>query len=116
MLIDGGYARVGDESFMSKVDHDLRVRTQAQNNRDYEEECDALADEMRKMLPFEEARDLPEPELTKRTIPITLKGPKTPLHSHIYMCLHHARADSKKVTVETNSVNSILLEANPQVG
>ncbi|KAG4078989.1 hypothetical protein HA402_001644 [Bradysia odoriphaga] len=114
ILIDEGFARTADENFMSKVDHDLRVRTQAKNDSHYEEQCDIIADEMRKMMPFEEEYDLEEPDNSKRHIQVTLKGPKSPLQSTIYTCLHQAKSQSKKVVIEQNSVNSILLEANPQ--
>lgn len=99
---------------MSKVDHDLRIRTQAANNSHIEDECDIIADEMRKMMPFEEDEEIVEPDDSKRHITIRLNGPKSPLQSTIYMCLHQ-RSDSKKIVIEQSSVNSILLEANPQV-
>lgn len=115
ILIDEGIARTADENFMSKVDHDLRVRTQAIKSSHFEDECDAVVDEMRRMLPFEEECDVKEPpDMTKRHIVITLKGPKSPLESCIYSCLNMAKSQSKKVGIETNSVNSVLLEASPQ--
>lgn len=114
ILIDEGLARTADENFMSKVDHDLRVRTQAKNDSQFEDHCDHIADEMRKMMPFEEVYDVKEPT-SNRHIQVTLKGPKSPLQSTIYTCLHQAKSQSKKVAIEQQSVNSILLEANPQV-
>lgn len=100
---------------MSKVDHDLRVRTQATRSNDVEEECDAVAEEMRKMMPFEEECDVKEPDMSKRNNTVTLRGPKSPLESSVYSCLHQAKSQMKKVGIEPNSVNSVLLEANPQV-
>lgn len=115
ILIEEGFARTADENFMSKVDHDLRARTQAKNDTNYEDQCDYIAEEMRKMMPLEEVYEVKEPDASKRHIPVTLKGPKSPLQSTIYSCLHQAKTQSKKVGIEQNSVNSILLEANPQV-
>ncbi|KAJ6634101.1 putative ATP-dependent RNA helicase spindle-E, partial [Pseudolycoriella hygida] len=54
ILIDSGFCRTADEDFMSKLDHDLRVKTQASNSSRFEDECDAIADEIRRMLPAEE--------------------------------------------------------------
>lgn len=115
ILIDEGFARTADENFMSKVDHDLRVRTQAKNDGQYEDQSEMIADEMRKMMPLEEEYDVKEPDASKRHIQVTLKGPKTPLNSTIYTCLHEARNHAKNIVIEQHSVNSILLEANPQV-
>lgn len=115
ILIEEGFARTADENFMSKVDHDLRIRTQSTQSNHFEDECDAVAEEMRKMMPFEEECDVKEPDMSKRHIAVTLKGPKSPLESNIYTCLHMAKSQSKKVMIEPNSVNSVLLEANPQV-
>lgn len=114
-LIDEGYARTADENFMSKVDHDLRVRTQAMKSSHFEDECDAVAEEMRRMLPFEEECDVKEPDMSKRHNTVTLKGPKSPLESCIYSCIIQGKCNSKKVGIEPHSVNSVLLEANPQV-
>lgn len=100
---------------MSKVDHDLRIRTQAMKSSHFEDECDAIAEEMRKMMPSEEDCDVKEPDQSQRTILVRLTGPKSPLESNIYACLHRARAQCKKVVIEPHSVNSILLDANPQV-
>ncbi len=72
ILIDDGFARTADENFMSKVDHDLRVR--AQTKDDFHNELHIIEEEMRKMMPFEEACEIPEPEISKRHKCITLKG------------------------------------------
>lgn len=98
---------------MSKVDHDYRLQCQAMPNSRFEEECDAVADEMRRMLPFEEECEVKEPDMSMRHIPITLNGPKSPLEINIYSSLCGAK--TKKIGIEPQSVNSILLEANPQV-
>lgn len=115
ILIDEGFARTADENFMSKEDHDMRIRPQTTNNIDFEEECDVVEEEMRRMLPMDDAPEVEEPELSKRHIHVTLKGPNSPLESRIYGCMHQTRSQSKQIVIENSSVNSVLLEANPQV-
>lgn len=114
ILINEGFARTSDESFMSKLDHDQRIKTQGDVNRAMED-CDELEEEMLKMLPIEESGEVVEPDLSLRYLPVTLNGPNSPLETHLSSCLHQSRSISKAVIVDTHSVNSILLNANPQV-
>lgn len=115
ILIDEKYACTADENYMSKVDHELRERTQAMKSSHFEDECEAIEAEMRIMMPFEEECEVMEPDISSRHLTVQLQGPRCPLESNIYTCLHMGRT-SKKVTIEQQSVNSVLLEANPQVG
>lgn len=115
ILIDEGIARIAEENFMSKVNHDLRVRTQSMKSNQFEDESHAVADEMRVMMPFEELCEVEEPDMSKRHNTVTLKGPKSPLESGIHSCLYASHSQSRKVVIETQSVNSVLLETNPQV-
>lgn len=115
ILIDEGFARNADENFSSKVDHDLRIRTQKQNNSCFEEESDVVENEIRHMQSLEGAPEVNEPEMSKRHITVKLKGPESPLKSNMCSCLYQSRSQSKRIVIENNSVNSVLLEANPQV-
>lgn len=91
----------------------MRVRIQSGRNR-INDDCDGIAEEMQSMMPFEEAGEVKEPDMARRHITVTLSGPKSPLECEIYTCLHQAAKQSKRVTIESQSVNSIVLDANPQ--
>lgn len=114
-LISEGIARAADENFMSKLDHDQRIKCQEEIHIRFEEESDAMEEEMLKMLPIPRSCDVDEPGMQSRHISVTLKGPKSPLESDLLTCLHQSKTQSKKVIVDSHSVNSILLKANPQV-
>lgn len=115
ILIAEGFGKTADESFMSIGDHIMRKqiqeRTATRHNDD--EQLDAIEQEIRNMMTCEEECTVTEPANNLRHIVVPLNGPKSPFEVSIYSCLH--TATSKKVVVEPHSVNSILLEANPQV-
>ncbi|XP_037027912.1 probable ATP-dependent RNA helicase spindle-E [Bradysia coprophila] len=113
-LIGEGFARATDENFMSKLDHDQRIKKQKEIGGRYDDECDAMEEEMRKMMPIEEACETEEPNMSTRHITVTLNGPKSPLECELSSSLHQSKYQSKHVIVDTHSVNSILLKANPQ--
>ncbi|KAG4067051.1 hypothetical protein HA402_000042 [Bradysia odoriphaga] len=113
-LISEGVARATDENFMSKLDHDQRIKKQEEIGGRYDEECDMAEEEIRKMMPIEEACETEEPNMSTRHITVTLNGPKSPLESDLSSCLHQSKSQSNQVVVDTQSVNSILLKANPQ--
>ncbi|XP_012273782.1 probable ATP-dependent RNA helicase spindle-E [Orussus abietinus] len=107
LLIEKGHAERKEEDFMSRQNHELREQqadmTQEQRRKyeelQYDQTC--ISDKY---------ADPPERESCRSEV--TLKGPYSPLEIRL---LHLTSAGrTKRINIEWNSVNSILLDNNPE--
>lgn len=106
-LIKKGFAIPSEESYESKLNHDLRQTANELNlaqKRAYNKEQTELA--------YQQLRDV-GPVNTKDCISdIGLKGPYSPLETTLHSLMYASRG--KQVQIEWNSVNSVLLDTDPQ--
>lgn len=100
-LIDEGIAQDCEENYMSKMDHDMRIRKQCSGTAGN----DDLFENYNKTLPFVKA-----PENCR--LAVLLKGPYSPLETKVYSAMR--LGGLKSVTVENHSSNNILLDNDPQ--
>ncbi|XP_055923260.1 probable ATP-dependent RNA helicase spindle-E [Eupeodes corollae] len=112
ILVEKGLARKSDENFMSKTDHDLRMRKQSVAERIMQEDFSKQNEEyLRSIQPEVDLEiDPPPPELCLNNI--FLRGPFSPLEAKIFSATRVGAW--KGVHVERESVNSILVDADPQ--
>ncbi|XP_055626339.1 probable ATP-dependent RNA helicase spindle-E [Toxorhynchites rutilus septentrionalis] len=112
-LIRRKFAQYAEESYMSKLDHDLRERKQREISLDenYRMEVFRSAEMNQNATEEDELEDIAPPE-EKLRCRVVLSGPHSPLEtsaSSIIQC-----SVMKPVSIETESVNSVLLDSNPQ--
>lgn len=100
-MIDEGMAQECEENYMSKMDHDMRIRKQLSSTAGN----DDLFENYNKTIPFVKA-----PENCRRIV--LLKGPYSPLETKVYSAMR--LGGLKTVTVENHSSNNILLDNDPQ--
>jgi len=107
-LIDKGYAQEAEESYLSRMNHDVRVQ-----QIDMEPEARRVYDELHAHeTEFGRDADLEPPSRTECRTQVTLRGPCSPLEMKVY---NMTRAGiSRAVHIEWNSVNSVLLDSDPQ--
>ncbi|XP_005191065.1 probable ATP-dependent RNA helicase spindle-E [Musca domestica] len=112
LLVERKLARSSDENYLSKSDHDNRQRQQALSNRYLDEDqVRQKVEYLESILPKKD-KDIPPPPLTMCNKMIRLRGPFSPLETKIFSTV---RAGSwKSVEIERDSVNSVLLDTDPQ--
>ncbi|GBP03921.1 Probable ATP-dependent RNA helicase spindle-E [Eumeta japonica] len=106
-LVEKGLAQPADESYESKMNHDLRASAADLNiaqKRAYNREQIHQA--------FQAARELEPPSPRDCVTDTVLKGPFSPLESTVYSMMYGSQ--QKRVNIEWNSVNSVLLDTEPQ--
>ncbi|XP_072929910.1 probable ATP-dependent RNA helicase spindle-E isoform X2 [Epargyreus clarus] len=106
-LIAKGFAVPSEESYESKLNHDLRQTATELNmaqKRAYNKEQSELA-----FCPAQDAGPLNYKECVSDAY---LKGPFSPLETTIHNLMYASR--DKQVCVEGSSVNSVLLDTAPQ--
>ncbi|XP_061384451.1 probable ATP-dependent RNA helicase spindle-E [Danaus plexippus] len=106
-LLDKGYAVPCEESYDSKLNHDLREMATDLNlaqKRAYNKEQTELA--------FTQLREVEAPIYREYTSDVCLKGPYSPLEMSLHNLMYASR--NKQVLVEWSSVNSVLLDTEPQ--
>lgn len=110
ILVVKGYAQYSEENYMSKMDHDLRMRQQAIVNLN-DRKADIIEDYLRSMQPQNEIviDSLPSAKCKRK---LDLRGPFSPLESKVYAAIRIGTW--KTVIIEQDSVNSILLDSDPQ--
>lgn len=102
-LIDQGYAQPCEESYLSKENHEKReMYARSENFSTIVEEDDIE----------ENTYDLEAPDVTECNDKIHLKGPFSPLEMRVYGITNSSI--SKSVKIENVSVNTVLLDAEPQ--
>lgn len=107
-LIEKGYAQRADESYLSKVNHDLRVLQSGM-----ELETRRMYDDLQLHEIGFSKDTYPEPPSQKECrTKVTLRGPNSPLEMKLYNLTQVGM--SRMVHIEWNSVNSVLLDTEPQ--
>lgn len=106
-------AQTSEESYPSKQDHALRFY--AQNFLKKENEVDANSPPSQEVLDYLKEFYMnyyKPPPVDLCTKSITLRGPKSPLETKVYAAFRSA--EKKNVGIDRQSVNSILLDTDPQ--
>ncbi|XP_045453165.1 probable ATP-dependent RNA helicase spindle-E [Melitaea cinxia] len=106
-LLKRGYAISCEESYDSKLNHDLRQTATELNlaqKRAYNKEQTELA--------YSRLREIEAPSYKECVSDVCLKGPDSPLESIVHNMMYSSR--DKQVQIEWNSVNSVLLDTEPQ--
>ncbi|KAL4706344.1 hypothetical protein ACJJTC_016638 [Scirpophaga incertulas] len=106
-LLKRGYAIPSEESYDSKMNHDLRQMATELNmaqKRAHNREQVELA--------FKELQELEPPNNKDCYTDVCLKGPFSPLETKLHNLMYASR--EKTVHVEWHSVNSVLLDTSPQ--
>ncbi|CAK1583629.1 unnamed protein product [Parnassius mnemosyne] len=106
-LLDKGFAVPCEESYESKLNHDLRQNATELNmaqKRAYNREQAEAA--------FYQMREIEPPNYKECDTDVCLKGPFSPLETNVHNLMYASR--EKQVNIEWNSVNSVLLDTEPQ--
>lgn len=106
-LVKQNYAVRCEESYESKLNHDLRQTANELNmaqKRAYNKEQMEQA--------YNQMRDMEPPRVQDCISDISLKGPFSPLETVLHSLMYSSR--EKNVQIEWNSVNSIILDTAPQ--
>ncbi|CAG9789289.1 unnamed protein product [Diatraea saccharalis] len=106
-LVKRGYAVPCEESYDSKLNHDLRQQAIDLNmaqKRAYNKEQAETA--------FYQLREIEPPNSKDCVSDVALKGPFSPLETVLHNLMYASR--EKQVSIEWHSVNSVLLDTEPQ--
>ncbi|XP_075222041.1 tudor domain containing 9 protein spindle E isoform X2 [Lycorma delicatula] len=103
-LVDKKLAEWNEESYLSNVDHDLRMSQQ--NSETFISANDSWT--MNDIFDDVDVPVLPEKYFRK---PVRLKGPNSPLEMTLYGCVQSNV--KKQISIEQDSVNNILLDTHP---
>ncbi|XP_065082926.1 probable ATP-dependent RNA helicase spindle-E [Ochlerotatus camptorhynchus] len=112
-LIRLKFAQYAEESYISKLDHDQRERKQREMSfdEDIRHEVYNSSKMNQTMYVEDELEDVSPPE-EKLRCKVLLSGPHSPLETTASATVRSSVM--KPVTIENDSVNSILLDSNPQ--
>ncbi|XP_055533952.1 probable ATP-dependent RNA helicase spindle-E [Wyeomyia smithii] len=107
------YAQYSEESYISKLDHDARERKQREMSLDENMRMEVyrLAETTQNVYEDEDLEDVNPPE-DKLRCKVSLSGPHSPLETSASSTVRSGVM--KPVSIEPDSVNSILLDSNPQ--
>ncbi|XP_012544435.2 probable ATP-dependent RNA helicase spindle-E [Bombyx mandarina] len=108
ILIKKGFAVPCEESYESKLNHDLRQTANELNlaqKRAYNKEQTEAA--------FYQLGDAAPPNYRECVADVCLKGPYSPLESSLHNLMYSSR--DKPVQIDSSSVNSVLLDTEPQI-
>ncbi|XP_013171047.1 PREDICTED: probable ATP-dependent RNA helicase spindle-E [Papilio xuthus] len=106
-LLDKGLAVPCEESYESKLNHDVREMANSLNmvqKRAYNKEQIEAA--------FYHMNEIDPPNYKECETDVCLKGPFSPLEISVHNLMYAGR--EKQVNIEWNSVNSVLLDTEPQ--
>lgn len=107
-MINKGFGQFCDESYMSKMDYDMRSQRQSMGRTDYGPEVEFMG----KSDNFKTMHIIP-PRIEMCRKKVCLKGPFSPLETSLHGFTYGA--NSEQVMVDSNSVNSVVLDTDPQV-
>lgn len=112
-LIRLKFAQYAEESYISKLDHDMRERKQREMSLDEDVRYEVYHASKNNQLKYEEddLEDVSPPE-EKLRCKVMLSGPHSPLETTASSTVRSGVM--KPVSIESDSVNSILLDSNPQ--
>ncbi|EDW66733.1 probable ATP-dependent RNA helicase spindle-E [Drosophila virilis] len=111
-LVERQLARRADEDYMSRKDHDLRIRKQEAKRNISVAEQERINEEYLRFAQLPKDMDLEPPPLDKCNLSIRLRGPFSPLESSMNSMLRIGMY--KSVTIDKDSVNAVLLDTDPQ--
>ncbi|KAJ8723946.1 hypothetical protein PYW07_007926 [Mythimna separata] len=106
-LIKRGYAIRCEESYESKLNHDIRenaIDLNLAQKRAYNREQMEMA--------YYQLTEIKPPSAKDCDSDVCLKGPHSPLETTVHNLMYGSR--DKPVVIEWNSVNSVLLDTEPQ--
>ncbi|KAM7362904.1 tudor domain containing 9 protein spindle E [Cochliomyia hominivorax] len=112
ILVEKQYGRKCDENYLSKIDYDVRLRKQSLSSRYLDEDHIRQNEEYFRsnLLSTEYDVEPPPKQLCNKII--KLRGPYSPLETKIYSVVRVG--EWKCVQIERESVNSVLLDTDPQ--
>ncbi|XP_075145158.1 putative ATP-dependent RNA helicase spindle-E [Haematobia irritans] len=111
ILVEKGLARNADESFMSKMDHDFRIRKQSVANRFLEDDHTKQNEEYLRSIRPEIDLDCEPPPRELCTRLIKLRGPFSPLELNVFSAIRVGAW--KTVQIDRESVNSVNIDSDP---
>lgn len=106
-LVKRGFAVLCEESYDSKLNHDVRETATELNlaqKRAHNKEQIEMA--------YYQLHEVEPPNTNQCTADVHLKGPYSPLETIVHNLMYASR--NKSVQIEWNSVNSVLLDTQPQ--
>ncbi|EDV49067.1 probable ATP-dependent RNA helicase spindle-E [Drosophila erecta] len=112
MLVELKLSRRSDEDYMSRKDHDFRLRRQESARYLTLTERQQINEEYLRSCQLPQDLDLPPPPLDKCNTIVMLKGPSSPLECSMQSIIRVG--SSKRVNIDNASVNAVLLDADPQ--
>uniref|UniRef100_A0A1A9UTM0 Probable ATP-dependent RNA helicase spindle-E n=1 Tax=Glossina austeni TaxID=7395 RepID=A0A1A9UTM0_GLOAU len=112
LLVQKYFARKTEENYLSKTDHDLRLRRQALVDRFLTQDNRRENREYVRSMQSNAEGDIEPPPRELCSKIIKLRGPYSPLETKIYSAI--AAGTWKCVEIEKESVNSVLLDTDPQ--
>lgn len=107
-VVDSQYGQYCEENFVSKMNHDERMRKE-HTSPEYRYGPDI---EFRNRIDRSNKPDFPAPGLELCRQKLTLVGPFSPLETEVHPLTRFAK--QKTVQIDPNSVNSIVLNCEPQ--
>lgn len=105
MLIEEGFAHPAEETYLSRLDHDMRLKQKT-------ELPTQSVHGMKQELKWTENSDFAAPLPSERHYRTKLRGPFSPLEMRVFGMTRASQG--KQIIVEWNSVNSVLLDVEPQ--
>uniref|UniRef100_A0A1I8NW04 Probable ATP-dependent RNA helicase spindle-E n=1 Tax=Stomoxys calcitrans TaxID=35570 RepID=A0A1I8NW04_STOCA len=112
ILVERQFARKSDENYLSKTDHDFRLRKQSVASRYLDEDHMRQNEEYLRFIQPLKDKDVEPPPLRNCNKILKLRGPFSPLETKIFSAV---RAGTWKcVDIERDSVNSVMLDTDPQ--
>ncbi|KAH8363289.1 hypothetical protein KR084_007780 [Drosophila pseudotakahashii] len=111
-LVELKLARRADEDFMSRQDHDFRMRRQESGRYTTSAERQQINEEYLRSCQLLQDQDLAPPPVDKCNTVVMLKGPFSPLESSMYSTIRVGKW--KSVKIDNASVNAVLLDSDPQ--
>ncbi|XP_034664605.1 probable ATP-dependent RNA helicase spindle-E [Drosophila subobscura] len=112
LLVEQKFARRTDEDYMSRMDHDFRLRKQESRGYISHQERQQVHEEYLRSKQLPQDMDLAPPPPQECTKLLKLKGPFSTLESTIYCTMRSGL--SKTIKVDPGSVNFVLLDSEPQ--
>ncbi|XP_033162467.1 probable ATP-dependent RNA helicase spindle-E [Drosophila mauritiana] len=111
-LVELMLCRRSDEDYMSRKDHDFRLRRQESARYLSSAQRQQINEEYMRSCQLPQDHDLRPPPPEKCKTVVILKGPYSPLECTM-QCITRV-GSSKRVNIDHFSVNALLLDADPQ--
>lgn len=111
-LVERQLARRADEDYMSRKDHDFRIRKQETKRYLQPTEQRNINEEYLRFMQTPQDEDIEPPPLDKCNICIRIKGPYSPLETELNSLMRIGMY--KTISIDRESVNAVLLDSDPQ--